>query len=373
MSRRSVVALLWIAAASCAYGRVHPEAVRHHDAGIELLSRGQCVPAEERCRLALEYGPRFQHPHNCLGLVALECRGDLDEAARHFKDAIALEPDFAEAHNNLGTTFFRRNPPDYDAACASFAAALEIDPAYADARENRGLCLLRQGTIRGALGDADARRARYAEAASHFTRLLAIDPDRYDAHHHLGFMDVAEQRWASAERHFRRCLELDPDNPYCNYNLGYVYLETARCDEAISAFIAALRTESQTDVAIGARQNLGLAYARCAREDGVVASALDALERDPGDPTAHFDLGRLYAAKGQGDKARVELEHALALDPTYCPAHFALARQADAAGDAEEADRACRAFTKCVDAAGDEAPPADQIEFCRRRADAASP
>ena len=362
--------LLVMFASACASQNVHPEAIKHHDLGIEHLARGQCVQAEERCRLALEYGPGFQHPHNCLGLVALECRHDLDAAAEHFKDAIALEADFAEAHNNLGTTFFRRDPPDYRAACEEFRAALTIDPAYLDARENLGLCLLRRGTISGTLGDLDARAALYTEARSHFIRLLQLSPDHADAHHHLGYMDLEEQRWRSAEKHFRGCLELDADNPYCSYNLGYVYLETARCEDAIRAFVAALASEAATEVAIAARQNLGVAYELCAREDQAISSMLDAMRRNPGDAQAHFDLGQLYARKGRAQRAATEWTYASRLDPSFCRAAAALAEQALGGDDGATAGTRCAALEQCIERSRGEltADTAATLARCRARA-----
>lgn len=367
-------ALGFASAASCATQSVHPEAIKHHDLGVAHLAEGECVQAEERCRLALEYGPAFQHPHNCLGLVALDCRQDLDAAAQHFKDAIALDGDFAEAHNNLGTTFFRRDPPDYQAACDEFRAALEIDPSYVDARENLGLGLLRRGTILGTLGDLDARAELYAEARSHFTRLLALEPEHADAHHHLGFMELEEQRWRSAEASFRSCLEIDPDNPYCSYNLGYVYLETGRCDDAIRAFIAALGSESATEVAIGARQNLGVAYELCAREDRAIASMLDTMKRNPGDARAHFELGVLYAQKQQPERATAEWQHAARLDPTFCLAPAALADAALEVGDGPAAEARCAELRRCAEGSLDEG--ADSVNAaltrCSARGEAAA-
>jgi len=309
----------------------------------------------------LEYGPRFAHPHNCLGLVALQCRADLDAAAEHFKAAIALRADFAEAHNNLGTTFFRRDPPDYSAACERFAAALDIDPSYLDARENYGLCLLRRGTIQGTLGDADARAQRFAEARSHFRRLLELDRERPDVHHHLGFMDVEQQRWSSAESELTRCIDLAPEHAYCHYNLGYVFLKTGRCDDAVGAFVSALRSAQGDEVAIGARQNLGLAYAECADRDEVIARFIDRLRRDPSDAALHVDLGRLYAEAGHPSRARAEQRRALALDPTRCDAHAELvalslsgpSEAAKAAGDDTELARRCRGLVTCVEALGD--------------------
>ncbi len=344
----ALMALISTDCASCVDAGVSPRAIAHHDTGIEYLKQGQCVQAEERCRLALEYGPNFEHPHNCLGMVALTCHGDLGQARQHFKDALAVNPDFAEAHNNLGTVFFRETPPRYEAACDEFLAALEIDPGYFDARENRGMCLMRRGTILGDQGDADGRKEHYSEARSHLIRLLEMNPDNFNARHHLGFMDLIEKRYASAEQNFKRCLEIDPENPVCSYNLGNTYLETSRCSDAIQAFIAALRSETANEVAIGARQNLGVAYELCARNDGAIKQFLDRIKLDPGNPTHHFDLGNIYAEKGLPDQAVNEWENTVKLDPLYCPAYFELAMSADKNLDTGKTIRLCQDFVACA-------------------------
>src|SRR5688572_10550421 len=127
-------------------------------------------------------------------MVELNCRNNLEAAMQHFKDALAVNPDFAEAHNNLGACFFRKNPPDYEAACEQFKAAIEIDPGYLDGRENFGMCLMRQGLIAGDKGDTPFRDTRFKEARSHFVRLLEQNPNNFNARHHLGLMDLAEKR-----------------------------------------------------------------------------------------------------------------------------------------------------------------------------------
>ncbi|MEL6185427.1 MAG: tetratricopeptide repeat protein, partial [Myxococcota bacterium] len=179
MRARSLAMLVLLGAgtarcAGCVEHAVPAEAAMHQNQGIAYLNDSQCELAEERFRLALEYGPNFEHPHNGLGMVSLLCRNDLDEAAQHFKNALSVNPDFAEAHNNLGTTFFRRNPPRYDEACDQYQAAIEINPAYFDARENLGMCLMRRGTIAGDRGDAGAREQYFSRARSHLIRLLEM-------------------------------------------------------------------------------------------------------------------------------------------------------------------------------------------------------
>ncbi|MCB9653068.1 MAG: tetratricopeptide repeat protein [Deltaproteobacteria bacterium] len=363
-----VAATFGSSCASCGDKTVHSEAIRNHDAGIAYLNQGQCVQAEERCRLALEYGPNFEHAYNCLGMVELQCRGDLDKAAQFFKDALAINSDFAEAHNNLGVTFFRRTPPKYDAACDEYKAAIEIDPAYLDARENYADCLMRKGTILGDRGDTEARTKLYRSARSQLIRLLELDGGRFNARHHLGFMDLTEGRYESAEQNFRQCLAIDPENPVCAYNLGNTYLKTARCSEAIEAYIVALRDKQESDVSIGARTNLAAAYELCAVTDGAIREFLDRIKTDPGNPTHHFDLGNIYADRGLPDRAVNEWENTVKLDPLYCPAYFEIAMHANKMLDTDTTISRCQDFVACTTNVNKDASEprwTDRIEQCK--------
>ena len=55
-------------------------------------------------RRALELQPNYADAHNNLG-NALKDQGKLVEAAGCFRRALELKPDFAEAHNHLGNAF----------------------------------------------------------------------------------------------------------------------------------------------------------------------------------------------------------------------------------------------------------------------------
>jgi tetratricopeptide (TPR) repeat protein len=363
-----VVAFGLMRCASCVDKSVNIRAIQHHDQGIAYLEQGQCEQAEESCRLALEYGPNFEHPHNCLGLVALSCHGDLEVASQHFKDALNVNADFAEAHNNLGTTFFRRNPPNYPAACDEFRAALEIDPGYFDGRENLGMCLMRRGTILGDKGNEEERVRFYKEARSNLIRLLEMNPNNFNARHHLGFMDLVTKKYASAEANFKRCLEIDAGNQVCSYNLGNTYLQTARCSEAIQAYIGALRDGNESEVAVGARQNLAVAYEMCAKTDGAIKEFLDRIKLDPGNPTHHFDLGNIYAQKGLPDQAVNEWENTVKLDPLYCPAYFELGMHANKTLDTTKTIKRCQDFVACATEVNKNEPTPkwqDQVGKCK--------
>ena len=58
----------------------------------------------------------------------------LDEAIRHFYQALRINPDFAGAHNNLGIALARNRQPE-DAA-GHFNEALRLNPDFLSARNN---------------------------------------------------------------------------------------------------------------------------------------------------------------------------------------------------------------------------------------------
>lgn len=369
--KRAAIVVLAVGLARCGACTptvVHPEAIKHHDVAVQYLNQGQCLEAEERCRLAMEYGRNFEHPHNCLGMIELICRNDLDKAAEHFKDALSVNPDFAEAHNNLGVTFIRRNPPKYAPACDEFSAALEVEPAFQNARENLCYCEMRRGFIFGKNGKEDDRKESYRDARSQCIRLTELNPNNFNARHHLGFMCMDEEDYECAERQFRRCLDIDVENPTCSYNLGRVFLLTARCDDAIQMFIASLRG-NPTDIGPDARTNLGVAYEECAKKDGAIVQFLDRIKKDPGSPKHHYDLGRIYADKGLWDKAVNEWQNTVQLDPAYCIAYFDLSQVANKNLDSGATIKRCQDFVACATEYNHNEPTprwAEQVDECKQ-------
>jgi len=61
--------------------------------------------------------------------------GCLPDAVTEFQAALRSEPNFAEAHNNLGRALSQM-PGRLPDAVAEYQAALQINPDYAQARAN---------------------------------------------------------------------------------------------------------------------------------------------------------------------------------------------------------------------------------------------
>ena len=117
---------------------------------------------------ALAIKPDYAEAHINLG-NALQELGKLDEAVASYRKALAIKPEFAEAHNNLGNAL--QDLGKLDEAFASYHKALAIKPDYAEAHNNIGTALQELG--------------RSDEAAASYHKALAIRPDYVEAHRHL--------------------------------------------------------------------------------------------------------------------------------------------------------------------------------------------
>ena len=87
----------------------------------------------------------------------MSCRdqGKLDEAVACYRRALELQPDYAEAHSNLGNVL--RDQGKLDEAIACCRRALELKPDFAEAHYNLGVAFKDQGKLDEAV--ACCRRA----------------------------------------------------------------------------------------------------------------------------------------------------------------------------------------------------------------------
>lgn len=164
------------------------QAVGHHQAGRlnEAIAGYQQV-------LALK--PDLAGAHNNLGSALCEL-GQLEEAELSYRRVLALQPDQAEAHNNLGTTLFERGK--LDEAITSYREALTLKPDYAEAFNNLGAALYGSGKLE--------------EAEASIRQALAQAPDFAQALGNLGAILKARERFEEAGAAYRRLIAIKPQD-----------------------------------------------------------------------------------------------------------------------------------------------------------------
>lgn len=137
------------------------------------------------------------------GWFDLGCRLDTDpetygEAIQAYRLALEADPDYADAHCNLGSVYF--NQGRRAAARACFERALEGAPRHLEANLNLAALLEEAG--------------RDEHALRHYKVALAVDPLHADAHACVALLYEKLGLPRRAREHWRRYLQLDASGPW---------------------------------------------------------------------------------------------------------------------------------------------------------------
>lgn len=194
------------------------------DALFALYQRGDVQQTLTHGRMLAERYRESDAVQNALGLAHSRL-AQRDEALACYRRALRINPDFADAHYNLGNELNALGRKDE--AVAAYERALKINPQDADALNNLGVVL-------AALGRGGEALARYALA-------LKIRPDYADAHINLGNALNAAGRKDEAIASYQRALTLSPNDAKAHNNLGVALQDMGRKDEAVACFDRALK------------------------------------------------------------------------------------------------------------------------------------
>jgi tetratricopeptide (TPR) repeat protein len=129
--------------------------------------------------------------------VAVMASGNVLDAELRFKEFLLQYPGYPGAHVNLAIIQASNN--NDDAAREAVDAALALDPDYAPALNQLGMLLRRNG--------------KFLEAESAYLKAVTASPDYALAHYNLGVLnELYLQRLDSALRHFERYQEIVGDD-----------------------------------------------------------------------------------------------------------------------------------------------------------------
>jgi tetratricopeptide (TPR) repeat protein len=155
----------------------------------------------------LRLQPDLAEAHDNLG-NALKERGELEEAVACYRQALRLKPDLAEAHSNLGSAFQGQGKLEEAVAC--YRQALRLKPDLAEAHNNLG----------GALKDL----GELEEAMACCRQALRLRPDYAEAHIILGSALQDRGELDEAMACFQQALRLKPDYPDAHLNRALTWL-----------------------------------------------------------------------------------------------------------------------------------------------------
>lgn len=198
------------------------------------------------------------------------------------QDALKRDPTLLDAHVHLGNAYAylgqmaAGNPETAaqarelgDMAIDSFSRAISINPEYPDAHVNLGLELSRKGLKK--------------EAIEEYKLAIELNPMHLKARNNLGNVYQSQQQYQLAIEQYLFCLDMYSGMPEVHNNLANSYLSLKRYEEAEQHYKAAINLFKDFGIA---HTNLAMAYL----EQGKVKEARfhidEALRIDPNNSVA---------------------------------------------------------------------------------------
>lgn len=224
--------------------------------------------------------------------VELSNRGQFAQAADRLVQALALNPNLAEAHYLLG--LIRQTDGRREAALVSFRRAAQLDPRHPAAPAR--ICELETWF-------AIARESGFEQAAALCRQALVLAPGDAESHFHLGRNYAKRGNAAAAIASMRTALRFDPKLPGLRFELALAYLDGQNPAGAIPLLKEVVAVEPSNG---NARFQLGAALAK----QGDCPGALPHLELATPSAQKHYVLATCYTKLNRSDDAVRERERA---------------------------------------------------------------
>lgn len=268
-----------------------------YDAGIDEASDRQALAKfEEAIAADDQYAAAHAARSRALSVIAniyasgQERRSLFDSAVAAGKRAVALAPDFAEAHSALGfaIAFGQLNMK---------AARVPYERSYVLGRGDADV-LSRYAVFRSRFGE-------YGPANQAILQSSGLDPLNARTFRSIGDINYGAGRYDEAVTGYEKALSLNPKLSGANAAIGFSRLMQGRLAEAEKAF----KSEADKE-----RQLVGAALVEH-RKGNIAAAdeALAELRRSSGDKVL-YQYAQIYAQRGELDKAISELQLARAKD-----------------------------------------------------------
>jgi tetratricopeptide (TPR) repeat protein len=259
-------------------------AAEGRSADSSLSGGGDLQPAEhsaaaiECCREALAADPNCAEAYYRLGCI-YQNQGWPEKAAICFREAAAIDP--ADERFSFSLGWALQGVGCHDEAAEWYAHTLRTSPGCVAAWYNLGVLHL--------------EHSRHAEAASAFEQALSLQPQFAEALNNLGITLLSLERRDCARACFESAIRLKPEYAEAHANLGRFMFEQARWDGAAAAFRRALKIRPDH---IEALHNLGLCHHKMRRLEAAEACYRRVLELSPDHHQALLNMGNIRLDRG---------------------------------------------------------------------------
>ncbi|HYR92112.1 MAG TPA: tetratricopeptide repeat protein [Terriglobia bacterium] len=190
-----------------------------NDLALVHRRMGKINEAVDYLKRAIALDPEYPLAANNLGGMLRET-GDFRGAEEAYRQAIRAQPDFAAAHTNLANLLSEH--ANFSEAQYHFEKAIEQDPSYLEARLEYSRALM--------------RKEMYSKAQAQLELALPLSPDHPEVHHALGDVLALQGRIDQALIRYTDALRIDPKFAPAHFSVGLVLAGQGKSREALASF-----------------------------------------------------------------------------------------------------------------------------------------
>ena len=322
-----------------------------YGAGEQALHQGDLAAAEMAFRRVLALAPNDAGAHANLGVVYMRQRS-WKQALDELETARRLAPKLAGIRLNIGLVYFRQE--DYSHAVPAFESVVHDEPNCEQARQLLGICYFLDdrysdtiGALEGlwpvsntdlnylyVLTVAAGKSGRHDLENRALERLIDVGKDSAELHLFLGraFLSRGQDHQALVE--LGQAEKLGPRLPFLHYNLGLVYKRQHDFEKARREFLK--DRDIEPDVAYN-YDELGTVSAALGDDPAAERYFREAVRQDARLGTSWYGLAKIHKQRKDYCEALTALEAAGKIDPDSVSLHYlraqvllAIGKKADA-------------------------------------------
>ena len=232
---------------------------------------------------------------------------NLNLAESAFRRAISINPDFSEAHNNLGNLLTIQNK--WKEAEKSYRRGLQKSPNNTMLLSNIGNTLHHQGKAR--------------EAIEVLEEAIRLDPQYAYAHNNIGNVYASLGKHDEAIEVYQLALSLHPDAPDIKNNLGAALCKQARYEEGVAILHETIQKYPRF---FDAYLNLAEAAINLGEMDDAINILHEAALLNHDNDEVHGKIAKGYFTKNEYLAARSAASVAIKINPKVADYYYWLGK-----------------------------------------------
>jgi len=196
--KKLMILVMAVFVGSCVTASVEntQKATAHYKLGLSYYGENNIQKAFVELQQAVELNPKDRDVLYMIGIIYLLNYDDSPKAIDFFQKAVSVDPDFSEAHNNLGFAYEKSRK--FNEAIDSYKKALS------------NLKYRSPEKAYNSLGRVYYRLGKYDEAIDAYNNSLKRMPELYISYYGLALCYNAKGRYGDASLAISKAIEVDP-------------------------------------------------------------------------------------------------------------------------------------------------------------------